>query len=239
MLHRVVGEVIGRTVRATDGAVGTVADLLFDDQRWAVRHVAVDAGDRLARRRVLIAPHSVASGALDGADLPLALTRAQVEGAPGEAADLPVSRQHEAELSAYYGWSPYWYGPEVAEGLSPELMAAALREERPGDAHLRGAREVIGYRVEAGDGPIGHVDELLVDDAWRVRFAGVATRHWLSHHHMLVGVGWISEIDWLGRSARLGRTRRDVEGAPSWDPARSVGPELEERLRTAFGEPAA
>ena len=35
------------------------------------------------------------------------LTREQVRGSPDVDADLPVSRQHEIAMSAYYGWPGY------------------------------------------------------------------------------------------------------------------------------------
>jgi hypothetical protein len=42
--------------------------------------------------------------------LPVALTRAQVEGSPGIDTRKPVSRQHEEEFFKYYGYPMYWGG---------------------------------------------------------------------------------------------------------------------------------
>ena len=44
------------TVAATDGSLGRVDDLYFDDRNWAVRYLAVDAGDWLPGHRVLVSP---------------------------------------------------------------------------------------------------------------------------------------------------------------------------------------
>ena len=46
------------TVSATDGDVGTVVNFLFDDERWAVRHLDVETGSFFNGRRVLISPIS-------------------------------------------------------------------------------------------------------------------------------------------------------------------------------------
>ena len=98
----------GLPIRATDGELGKVDEFLFDDRSWGVRYLVVDTGPWLLGQQVLIAPASI--GAVDwGAGwLPVNLTREQVENSPSIESHLPVSRQHEEELSQYYGWPAYW-----------------------------------------------------------------------------------------------------------------------------------
>jgi hypothetical protein len=47
------------TIAATDGQLGSVSDLYFDDRSWAVRHLVVDAGPWLPSRRLCVSPISV------------------------------------------------------------------------------------------------------------------------------------------------------------------------------------
>ena len=49
----------GLVIRATDGEIGTVDQLYFDDQIWAIRYLTVDTGSWLNGRNVLISPHSI------------------------------------------------------------------------------------------------------------------------------------------------------------------------------------
>jgi hypothetical protein len=53
----------GDALRARDGEVGRVDEILFDEEQWTVRYLVVDAGGWLHGRSVLIAP--VALRALD------------------------------------------------------------------------------------------------------------------------------------------------------------------------------
>lgn len=46
----------GCTVGATDGDIGSVSDLYFDDERWTIRYLVADTGDWLPGRPVLISP---------------------------------------------------------------------------------------------------------------------------------------------------------------------------------------
>ena len=48
-----------------------------------------------------------------------------------------------------------------------------------GDAHLHTATEVMGHAMQAEDGEIGHVKDVLVDDkAWAMRSLVVDTEKW-------------------------------------------------------------
>ncbi len=49
----------GFKIRATDGELGTVDQLYFDDETWAIRYLMVETGGWLGGRRVLISPISV------------------------------------------------------------------------------------------------------------------------------------------------------------------------------------
>jgi hypothetical protein len=100
----------GYAIEASDGRLGTVSDLLFEDVGWIVRWLVVDTGNWLPGRKVLL-PLS-ALGHPDRAlrHFPIKLTMQQVKDSPDVDMDLPVSRQIEAQVHDYFGWDPYWSG---------------------------------------------------------------------------------------------------------------------------------
>jgi hypothetical protein len=49
----------GLVIRATDGEIGTVDQLYFDDQLWAIRYLTAETGNWLDGRKVLISPLSI------------------------------------------------------------------------------------------------------------------------------------------------------------------------------------
>ena len=83
----------GYAILATDGAIGEVEDLYFDDDRWAIRYLVVDTGSWLPGRKVLISPHAIGRPDWMAQQLPVTLTKAQVEGSPDVDTRKPVSRQ--------------------------------------------------------------------------------------------------------------------------------------------------
>jgi hypothetical protein len=46
-------DLLGFGIRATDGIIGTVDDLYFDDQDWTIRYCVVNTGSWLTGRKVL------------------------------------------------------------------------------------------------------------------------------------------------------------------------------------------
>ena len=95
---RKVKDLRGYAIRATDGVIGKVDDLYFDDEDWGIRYLVVDTGNWLSGRKVLISPIALAHAGWRGRQLPVALTRAQVQGSPNIDTRKPVSRQHEARV---------------------------------------------------------------------------------------------------------------------------------------------
>src|ERR1022692_1855258 len=113
----------GFAIHATDGDLGTVDQLYFDDESWAIRYLIVETGGWLGGRPVLISPISVTYTDWPAKRLDVALTRKQVENSPDINTHQPVSRQHEAEYLGYYGYPYYWGGPYL---WGPGLYPAAL-----------------------------------------------------------------------------------------------------------------
>ena len=136
------------------------------------------------------------------------VARQQVEQSPSIATDQPVSRQQEEEYSRYYGYPYYWdelglWGadmyPRMAylSAVDSTYGATATEEQPTSDPHLRSAREVTGYAIQARDGDLGHVEDFIVDDeSWVLRYMVVDTRNWWPGKHVLVSPRWIESVRW-------------------------------------------
>jgi uncharacterized protein YrrD len=67
----------------------------------------------------------------------------------------------------------------------------------PGDPHLQTATLLMGYAMQAEDGEIGHVKDVLVDDqAWAVRYLVVDTEKWWGGKTVLVSPEWLARVTW-------------------------------------------
>jgi uncharacterized protein YrrD len=244
----------GFTVAASDGKIGTVNDFLFDDQSWKVRWLVVDTGARLPGRKVLV--HSSAIGEPEPVrqELPVKLTKEQVEGGPDFSEHQPVSRQMEAHLYDYYGWDPSWGASAfgvgaIASPLSPPPLIGDLAGPIESDAgtdddlgerdpHLRSAAEIAGYHIQASDGEIGHVESVVADHAsWDIRYLGVDTSNWWGGKHVLIAPFAVTEIDWADRHILINITRDQVKISPPCDSMEMVDESYERMLHGHYGWP--
>jgi hypothetical protein len=233
----------GYAIAATDGTIGSVADIFFDDAQWTARWFVVDTGNWLPGRRVLLAPLWVKAADPAQQRLVVGLTRAEVEHSPDIDTDKPISRQLEERLYEHYKEEPYWYVP-LGDAATPLPLRAAAGSkpgaERalPGDPHLRSLDEVRSYAIHGSDGDIGHVhDFLLDDDGWSIRYLVVATRNWWPGKKVLIAPDWISEISWSDREVKLSLTREAIRSSPEYDPLSTVDRAYEERLHRHYDVP--
>jgi sporulation protein YlmC with PRC-barrel domain len=244
----------GYAIRASDGEIGSLRDVYFDDQSTLIRYFVVDTGTWLPGRRVLLVPAVVGGIEAERGEIVTGLTRQQVEDSPPVDTEKPVSRQQELSLHTYYGWQPYWAVPPLAGSLAPywgaampaaahvrpgeervaEEVAARAREQR--DPHLRSAREVEGYHVAATDGEIGHVEDFFIDDKdWAIQLLGIDTRNWLPGRKVVISPRWLHGIDWTGRKVQVDLTREQVKDSPEYDPALVPDETYLEQLAAHYG----
>ncbi len=223
----------GFTISATDGQLGSVRDIYFDDQQWVIRYFEVDTG-WLAGRNVLISPISVRGIDWKRKTINVDLTQQQVNNSPGIDTARPVSRQHEAALSSYYGYPLYWTGPfawgytalpTMLEPMPFEdgSMQEPLRLEpevdsSDDDPHLRTKDEIVGYDIQATDDTVGHVDDFLFDDQdWSILLMVVDTRNWWPGKHVLLSPNLIIDMSWEEKSVLLNISRTEIESSPEYD----------------------
>ena len=209
-----------------------------------MRYLVVETGSWLLKRRVLVATE--AFGQLDWLrrELPVELTMEQVEDSPPIDTEKPVSRQHEVDYRAYYGWPTYatsglGFVP-LAAPLTEQLMAQAEakrdRGVEEGDPHLRSSRAVTGYHIEARDGDVGHVEDFLIDDeTWAIRYLLIDTRNWLPGKHVLLGPEWVQGIEWASSNVLIDVSRDQIKSAPEFDVSEPVTREYEELLHAHYG----
>jgi hypothetical protein len=230
MLKR-ASELMGCAIAASDGRLGQLSDILFDDQTWRVRWVVVDAGGWLTDRKVLLPVPAL--GHLDAAkhEFSVRLAKTQIEHSPDIDTDRSVSRRMEAEVYDHFGWTPYWGTGFYQEGggYIGGAMDAPYFEARghagegaaagtEADVHLRSIHAVTGYHLHAADGDIGHIEGFLVDDAdWSVRYLLVETANWWPGKNVLISPRSVRKIDWAERLVHVNADRQKIKDSPAYE----------------------
>jgi sporulation protein YlmC with PRC-barrel domain len=202
----------GARIKGGDGEVGEVEDVYFDDESWTVRYFVVDTGHWLSGRQVLLAPEAITHVNLERGVVEVNLTRRQVEESPNVNAHEPVSRHHELQVRAFYGWPVYWPVGAAEARAARGLMTDA-------EPHLRSGNTVAGYSIRAMDGEIGRIEDFLLDDeSWTIRYLIVDVGDWRPGKLAVLAARWIVDIDWSDATADVDLLRDQIASGPEYDP---------------------
>lgn len=162
------------TVAATDGNIGRLGDVYFDDRNWSVRYLAVEIGDGLPGCRELVSPRAIRRS--EPPVLHVAVSKQQLAASPD------VSSR---------GWRG---SSRPSGGVEP---ANPARAGERGDVHLKTATAVVGYAIQTEDATIGHVKDVLVDDrAWAIRYLVVDAENRWASRKVLVSPAWLINLTW-------------------------------------------
>ncbi|HEY0843911.1 MAG TPA: PRC-barrel domain-containing protein [Noviherbaspirillum sp.] len=231
------------SVIASDGDVGAVRDALFDDERWALRYLVVDAGSLATSHEILLlSPQSISTADWEHHKMHMNLDRASIEKSPHVDAHLPVSRQAEASLLQHYGIPYYWDGPHPGgrRNFSDEQLRTIQQDIAQGseeDQHLRSYDAVAGYAIAARDKQAGHVVDFLFDEEdWSIQYLVIDPRDLWPGKHVLLPADRIEGVYWSNRSIEVDATRDEIEHSQKYDPDHlPPSPRLQIQARTMPG----
>lgn len=249
-------EMTNYTIGATDGEIGKVTDFFFDDVSWAIRYLVVETGSWLLSRKVLISPFALQHADWMHKRLPVSISRDQVKHSPDIDTRRPVSRQHEMAYADYYGYPYYWGGSGLwGEGLYAPLQVSRkdigsvppvttyATPLRPGnDPHLRSCQSIIGYHIQASDGDIGHLQEMLVDEkTWSIRYMVVNTSNYWVGREVLISPDWVKRIVWDESKLTLDLLQQTIKDSPRFESSTELNRQQETAIhqhfkRTAYWE---
>lgn len=231
-------------IRATDGPIGHVEDLYFDDEKWVVRYLSVATGDWLNRRTVLISPYAVRAVNRMAQAISVGLTRAQVRDSP-DLNPAKLSRDQESRFHHYYAYPEYWpyatYWPwgaiplvapddDARARIASERLARQDASRRSSSSRLRSMWDVMGYQVLGKGGPVGQVDDLRFHErTWAVSDVIINMRHWLRSRVLRIAPEWIQQARWDDRTFRIDMRREEVPSYPSSEQVPALVPLVSRR----------
>jgi hypothetical protein len=90
---------------------------------------------------------------------------------------------------------------------------------------------IKGFHVTAADGPIGHVDDFIVDEAsWQVRYLVVDTSNWMGGKWVAISPASVTGLEWAEQHITVSLTRDEIRHSPTLDEANVPSHELTPRF---------
>ncbi|MFP4500307.1 MAG: PRC-barrel domain-containing protein [Candidatus Hydrogenedentota bacterium] len=228
---------LGYGLKATDGVIGTVYDLVFDEATCVLRYLVADTGSLLPGRKVLLATVALGTPQWDRGLIPVGHTREQVRHSPVYDVTKPISRADEVALHKHYRWAPYWAAAVTADTYPPEEPPE--ESDVPPGGTLRSLADTFGYAVEGLDGAMGFLDDFVLDDqSWSFRLAVVDTATWLDGRMVAFNTHWIARFAGEKNSIETNLPLGKVKNAPPFDPEAPINEDVEAHYFDYYGRPA-
>lgn len=95
--------VTGYGIRAQDGEIGHLEDLIIDDEDWIIRYVEVDTRKWLPGKKVLVQTGRIQQIDWHSRSVTMSLTRNAIESAPAYDPSLLITPDYEVALLKHYG----------------------------------------------------------------------------------------------------------------------------------------
>ncbi|ETZ19562.1 PRC-barrel domain-containing protein [Pedobacter sp. V48] len=212
-------QLYGVTLTATDGKIGTVKDLYFDDENWILRYLVVETDSWLFKRKVLISPCALVFNEKLNLDaLPVSLSKEQIKNSPHIDTDMPVSRQEESSLFNHYSWPVNGRAglgyPTTAMLKEVSAQQSRLEHQDKFDPNLRSLQHISQYSVHNPEGIIGRAKDLVIElPDWTIPYLLIDDIFTSDEERVLVSTDQIVSIDWNTRQISVSMSRDELQKA--------------------------
>jgi len=212
---------IGFSLSATNGEVGKIEEIYFDDRNWVIRYLVVKTGNWLSGRKVLISPEAFDRARWNDETFPVHLTKEQILNSPDVNTDRPLSSKHIASINKYFLWQTFiddgFYAPAHCD--LPDVTENAETDNQSEDhVHVRSTRQTKGFRIHAKDGEIGYVSDFIVsDEDWKMKYLVVAAKNIFGDRKILISIRDIRETKWASSDIYLDISVHAVEQSRIFD----------------------
>jgi sporulation protein YlmC with PRC-barrel domain len=103
---------------------------------------------------------------------------------------------------------------------------------------LRSIKQLLGDKLAASDGEIGHVKDFYFNDQnWAVRYVVVDTGSWLSGRKVLLSPHAFGSLHEAGKLMQVNLTRKQIEESPLIESHKPVSRQYEEEYFRYYGWP--
>jgi hypothetical protein len=234
MMH-ILSDLDNFVIDATDGKIGRVTDFYFDDRRWVIRYLVIEIGSALDSHKVLLSPAIIKHLNREQKTITVDVSLSEINNSPRIDTTKSLSSNYEIDYLSYYGYAFNWDN-NLQNSFSIDDELAALPSDTNiqkstksedifldidsvrrmyGDRHLRSYQEIINYHIQAGDGEIGQLRSMLIDDdTWTIQCCIANTGHWWFGHQVLMTPQAIRDISWGSNKIHVDMTQQQVKDAP-------------------------
>ncbi|MFC4024567.1 PRC-barrel domain-containing protein [Oceanobacillus longus] len=218
------------SIHATDGEMGKIKDLYFNDQNWNIRYAIVDTRKWLPGRKVLLPPNTFVSVNNNDEYVDVEYDKDTIRNSPPVPENEDLSSEQENNLVDYYGWNSFRDNALLGTERTPLgtfEQSSRHKEKVPEEPHLRREQhqsneknlrsedETIGFKVHAKDGKIGKIVDMIYDsEQWEIKYIVVnSNENLLDEELFIYRVEQINTVDWFEKDLYINDSVKGISNS--------------------------
>lgn len=235
-------DIQGFTLFSGEEPLGSLADVYFDDRCFTVSYLVIETGGWFSSNQVLLHADQIDKFEPSMRAMHCSLKREDFEKAPPFGSRKPVCDQQQRQWLVAAGQGALLAG---ASGVTlPPMITEMEKDHTPEDEpteeerHLRSAREVVGYNVQATDTDIGSISDLIIARGSRkIAYLSVDTGNWLPGKLVVVAPIWAKCISWEERRFKLNLSSEKIRNSPPLESLENLEQSYGNALSSYYGYP--
>lgn len=188
-------------IHETNGHLGKVRDIYFDDRNESVLFFVIDTGGWFSEHDVLVTPNMIRSISERDKTIHLKISKEELEEAPSASSQPPASVEYERlyrqQQTMPIFWNTDWnmaHFPSYSWG-NYENTAVACEDVKK--IHLRSANELLHYKAQLSNGEQDNILDFMIDDeSWKVVSIVLDCGPWYAGVSKEFHLNYISKILW-------------------------------------------
>jgi sporulation protein YlmC with PRC-barrel domain len=204
-----IKDILNFNLAARDGLFAKIDDILFDDQNWDIRYIAVKSPDNSPASKTLICPYSLIDSInpINGIVRFLGfcrdiITLGSIESDPPVSLQKRIGRRNlfsflPSQFAGFKGFAPHLFYPIMRKPAESDIEREYQENISNYSSSLRSSREVIGYSLQFNNSVRGRVHDLVLDTAsGRLDSIVVKCGRFLKKMTMNLPIAVVKDINW-------------------------------------------
>lgn len=226
-MRRSLKELLGYSIKATDGHHGDINDFLFDGNNWIINYIHADLGTIFKDKKVIIPRMFWKNPSWINQNFEVSLSIKDIENGPLIDEYLPVSKQYEKELLKHFDLQSHIMRFQSQSVLQTagnihleNAFTKSVSEDYENKGSLRSFREVCNYSIRTKDGFKGKLNDLIIDDSnWEVKYIIIDLNGSIPwSRKVLINVNWIERISYPKKSIKINLNSDSLLNSKDFNP---------------------
>ncbi len=181
-----------------DGPIGNINRFYFNKNKWIIRYLLVGLDGEHALRQVLVPHLPIDQIDLKQEKIHIPYSREVISKSPQISRTDLISVQKEQDCYRYFDSLGFWNTKSITE--IPESILRYGTQNTPelemvSNDHIYSSAALLGMAVQATDGYLGTLKDLVFDDgSRRIVYLVVESTGWSSSRNMLLDPYWVEFI---------------------------------------------